>query len=168
MATGNVTQERLNQVFSYDKNTGVFIRILTIGSGRFKLGQIAGYTCKKTGYRHVGIDYRQYLEHRLAWLYVYGNWPINDIDHIDGDKLNNRLSNLRDVSVSVNIQNQRRPQSGNKSGYLGVHWDSRDKTWLSTIGLRGKKIRIGSFKTAEEASAAYITKKRELHLGSSL
>src|SRR4051812_40825019 len=103
-----VTQERLKQVLVYSPESGLFTR----------RGRVAGTTYR--GRINIFIDYRGYLAHRLAWLYVHGRWPIGDIDHIDGNASNNAISNLREVSRSVNMQNQRRARSDSRTGLLGV------------------------------------------------
>lgn len=107
------------------------------------------------------------MAHRLAWLYVYGEWPNGDIDHIDGDRLNNRIANLRDVSRRVNLENQRRPKACNKSGFLGVK-TFRDQRFQARIQVRGVQLHLGTFDTPHEAHAAYVAAKRNLHQGCTL
>jgi hypothetical protein len=103
------------------------------------------------------------MGHRAAWLYVHGKWPNGQIDHINGDRSDNRISNLRDVSHSVNQQNVHRPRRDNASGFLGV---TRQKNlWTSQVTVSGKTLHLGLFKTPEEAASAYLEAKRKHHTG---
>jgi hypothetical protein len=97
-----------------------------------------------------------------------GLWPQNDIDHRDGDKKNNRFSNLRDVTTQVNIQNQRRATKANKSGLLGAAFNRRLGKYVSGIGVAGRTVYLGVFETAIEAHEAYLKAKRQLHEGNTL
>lgn len=114
----------------------------------------------------VKIDGCKVMAHRIAWLIYFGHWPDGDIDHINGDRSDNRIINLRDVSRTINLQNRRSPQSTNATGYLGVHRDKR--RYVAQIKTPDRNIRIGTFRTPEEAHAAYINAKRELHEGNTL
>jgi hypothetical protein len=122
------------------------------------------------GYRRVWLNIdgrrRAFMAHRLAWIYAYGNWPDGDIDHINGSRDDNRLSNLRCVDRRTNSQNQRKATKQNKtSGMLGVCFDADRKCWSAWIKYGGKNHRIGRFQTVESASAAYLEAKRRLHAG---
>jgi len=114
-------------------------------------------------HRQISILGKLYCAHRLAWLYVHGKWPDRHIDHINGKPDDNRISNLRDVSVSVNMQNRTRAQSNNKSGLLGV--SKVQNGWTATIGKNKKRIHLGTFPSPELASSVYIKAKRYLHEG---
>jgi hypothetical protein len=104
-----------------------------------------------------------YLAHRLAWFYVHGNWPTKLIDHINGNKTDNRIANLRDVEGSLNNLNCHTPRRHNaESPYIGVVKPKRYKRWLAKITLHGKRVRLGCFDTAEEAQAAYLEAKKRL------
>lgn len=155
MAAAILTAERLREVLNYEPDTGVFVWKVQCGS-RGVPGQVAGCS-HSLGYRFLRVDGKAYKEHRLAWLHVYGQWPTGEVDHVDGCRDNNRISNLRDVSKSVNQQNLRGAKAHNKSGLLGV---TRRKSggWCA-------RITIGTFDTPEEAHEAYIEAKRRLHLG---
>lgn len=102
------------------------------------------------------------LAHRLAWMYVHGALPANQIDHIDGDKTNNRLSNLRACTQSQNLAN-RPPQRNSTSGLKGAYFDKRGGRWHSVIGVNGKLKRLGVFDTAEAAHAAYVAAAVEIY-----
>jgi hypothetical protein len=123
----------------------------------------------KLGYVSIGVDAKRYLAHRLAWLFVYGKWPDKHIDHIDGNTSNNRLNNLRDVSVVVNAQNRTRcnKQRRSGSGLLGAHRHF-DGSWRARIRVNGKTVHIGLYKTPQEAHEAYLAYKRIHHAGCTL
>ncbi|WP_230878255.1 HNH endonuclease signature motif containing protein [Burkholderia sp. 9779_493] len=117
----------------------------------------------------ITIDGIRMYAHRLAWFYVYGEWPSGDIDHIDGVRTNNAINNLRDVPRGVNMQNQRRARSNNRtSGLLGVTWHARRYRWCAQIQVDGKRKGIGYFDDAETAHQAYLDAKRKLHAGCSI
>jgi hypothetical protein len=156
--------DRLRQLFLYDPDTGVFVRKIGVRGG--PVGAVAGYVNTHLGYVLIGVDRRLYYGHRLAWLYAHGVWPSLTIDHINGDRADNRLSNLRDVTHLVNCQNVRKARSGTHSGRLGV-CKNRDK-WQVKIRVDGKSKNIGTYKTIDEANSAYITAKRQLHQGNTL
>jgi len=157
-----LTAERLRELLKYDRNTGVFHRRIDSGK-RWKAGEVAGSIHKHNGYGINRVDGKDYFSHRLAWLYVTGEWPSRDIDHIDGNKTNNRFANLREVSEMVNAQNQKRAHSGTHSGILGVY--PVGNRWKAMICIEKKPIYLGSFATPEEASAAYLAAKRLHHRG---
>lgn len=121
----------------------------------------------RDGYLKIHLDHQAVMGHRLAWLMVHGEWPKGQIDHIDGNKLNNAIANLRVVEPKINKQNRRAPQSNNKSGFLGV-FPERGR-WSASIGLGDKRCkRLGSFDTPEAAHSAYLSAKRRLHEGNTL
>ena len=163
MATKNLTLHRLRDVVAYDKATGVFVWRVA-ASQRASVGAEAGR--ESQGYRVIGIDGARYLAHRLAWFHVYGDWPIGQIDHINGNKSDNRIGNLRDVSRQVNNQNIRTAQRDSRSGILGVRVEGAGFT--ARLKVDGKSLHIGSFRTEDEASAAYIAAKRKHHAGCTL
>lgn len=154
---------RVRDALSYDAETGEFA--WNISTGRVRPGVRAG-VLKPSGYVLVQIDGRSHGAHRLAWLWMTGEWPKDQIDHINGNRRDNRFCNLRDVPGSVNQQNQRVAQSHNRtSRYLGVSWHSRSKKWRAAITLKGRTIEIGKYSDELEAHAAYLNKKREIHQG---
>lgn len=158
-----LTAETLRELLSYDPITGEF-RWRVTKSAQAKIGTIAG--CESHGYRQIGIFRKPYKSARLAWLYVYGEWPKHDIDHINGIRDDNRISNLRDVTRLVNCQNRRIAKSGSWAGLLGV--SKNKKRWSAKIRAGGRQICIGTFDTPEQAHEAYILAKRELHPGCTL
>lgn len=154
-----LTAERLRELLHYDPETGVFTR--RVRCGRSPAGSVAGHN-RKSGYAAVSVCNKLYLAHRLAWLYVYGHWPHKDIDHIDGNGLNNRLSNLRECVPGENHQNVA-PHKDNISGLLGVTWDKQTGRWRSRIMIERRQVNLGRFDTPEEAHAAYLAAKKNLH-----
>ncbi|MCD8514634.1 MAG: HNH endonuclease [Burkholderiaceae bacterium] len=160
-----VSVQRLRELFDYDDEAGVLYWKVSYGKA-FK-GNRAGYV-NASGYMTVGLIGEKFRVHRIVWAVVHGAWPKHVIDHIDGNKLNNRIENLRSVSASVNMQNIRKPTKANTSGYLGVYWSQRRGGWMASLSTAGKQTRWGPYKTAERASEKYLTKKREMHEGCTL
>ena len=156
-----LSQERLKKILNYDPETGAF-EWKTRTANCIHVGDVAGSN-DKYGYWQIQVDGKCCFAHRLAWLYVYGVWPENHIDHIDGVKNNNRIVNLRDVTCLVNSQNQRSAQCINTSGFLGV--SAVGKVFRARIRIDGKLKCLGTHKTPESAHEAYLVAKRELHLG---
>lgn len=147
-----ITQERLKELLHYDPETGVFTWKVRPSSHVYP-GMRAGYV-NTQGYRGIRIDKELLYEHRLAWLYVHGVMPEYEIDHDDRNRGNNALVNLRPATPKQNRENTN-IQANNKSGYRGVCFFKRDKTWHAQIHHHGKRIHIGYFKTPHEASIAY-------------
>lgn len=126
---------------------------------------------KKDGYRFVRLRRVNYAEHRLIWFFAYGAWPKQTIDHINGIKTDNRLVNLRDVSVPVNNMNRRAPRKSKINDTpLGVSFmwflkKPKTKKYRAAISVDGKDKLLGKFHTAEEAHECYLEAKRRLHEG---
>lgn len=156
-----LTKDRLKELLNYNPDTGIFTR-LTAPTNKVKIGDVSGSINKK-GYIEIKVDYKKYLAHRLAHLYMTGNFPKNQIDHIDGIKNNNAWTNLRDVTPAENSQNRRTAKKNNKSGLLGVYTNSNCSTYRSQIWINGVCKQLGSFKTKEQAHAAYLKEKRIHH-----
>lgn len=153
-----LSQSRLKSLLHYDPDTGVFIRRISTSS-RVKPGDIDG-SKNGDGYILIMVDSKRHLAHRLAWLYMHGVWPTDQIDHINGDRADNRRCNLREATRAENAQNTiARPN--NKVGYLGVTKD-RSK-YKAQIGVDGAIINIGLFATPEQAHQAYLAAKAKLH-----
>jgi hypothetical protein len=162
MANSDVTAARLREVLNYDPETGIFTWRVRLKYS-VPIGARAG-SFPANGYCMIGIDGVHYRAHRLAWLYVYGEWPKNFIDHIDGNRLNNAIANLRDVSNKMNGHNTNVPRRGNKTGLLGV-LPYKNGKFTAQIGVNGKSNHLGVFDTAEEAHATYMAAKRYVHEG---
>ena len=154
------TRDEVAQLLDYDPATGV-MRWKTARGCR-PAGAIAG-TPLQNLYLQIKVLGKMVLAHRLAWLLHYGKWPTNHIDHIDGNRQNNAIANLRDVSHAGNQHNRTKPQKNNLTGVLGVSRSGRDRKFTARIGVDGKKVRLGRFETAEQAQAAYVQAKRRLH-----
>jgi hypothetical protein len=148
-----LTQERLKQLLHYDPTTGKFTRLASTRIDR--VGKEPGSHNTK-GYVQIRLDGVLYVAHRLAWLYVNGCFPKNQLDHIDGNKSNNKLENLREATNKQNQENTPL-QVNNTSGYRGVHFERNRKglkKYSASVGHNGKQTRIGLFLTAEDAATA--------------
>ena len=146
-----LTAEYLRSVLHYSPETGIFTWKVST-SRRVKTGDIAG-SPEGHGYLQIRLQRRPHKAHRLAWLHVYGEWPKDQLDHINRNRSDNRISNLREVSNKQNGQNASKP-SNNTSGHPGVCWHKRDSKWVAKITHSYKRIHLGYFKTMEEAIAA--------------
>lgn len=156
-----LAREKLTADWNYDPETGMFTRARAAGRhGRHRAGTVAD--CRSHGYVVIRIDGKLHGAHRLAWLYHYGEWP-DVIDHINGDKADNRIINLRNVSQTENMQNIQSAPAHSKSGLLGAHRHGRSRKWQARIRINGVGMRLGSFATPEEAHAAYMAAKRQHH-----
>lgn len=151
-----ITQSRLKELVSYDSLTGIFAWNKNIKGGA-KTGEQVG-SIFNTGYVYLGLDGKSYTAHRMAWLYVYGILP-KLLDHINRDRTDNRLCNLRSASHSENGHNSNL-KSTNTSGYTGVS-KVREK-WNAYITVDRKRFNLGYFKTPEAANTAYM-KAKALH-----
>ncbi len=158
----NITAETFRALLDYDPESGIFR--WRVNRGGIQMGAVAG-TVSEKGYILILINGTKFRAHRLAWLYVYGAWPQDQIDHLNGDKRDNRIVNLRDVSQSVNLQNQTRARRDSTSGFLGVSWHKRKKHWEAKIKVNKRNHFLGYFDTAEAAHAAYLAAQMKLHPG---
>lgn len=157
---------RMRELFVYEPATGLFRYRIDVRGGRnsaflkAKAGELAGgiggagYWCLSAGGRRVGA-------HRVAWLLMTGDWPVSDIDHVNGVRTDNRWSNLRLATRSENMQNLKAPHKDNETGFLGVE-RKRDR-FAARISIEGKRMYLGVFTTPQEAHVAYINAKRRLH-----
>lgn len=164
MALPLLTYEEVSALVNYDPLTGEFTS--TVTKRGHQRGNSTGYE-NACGYRRVKLAGKYYQAHRVAWLMVYKTWP-NIIDHIDGNRSNNRIANLRDVCVRVNNQNWHGAQDNNVSGVLGVT-EKKNGKYVARINttLAGHVINLslGVYGTSEEAHAVYLDAKRLLHVG---
>ncbi len=145
-----LTLELARAALNYDPETGEFIRV---GGRSDYVGRVAG-TTHASGYRFVQVNRKLYLGHRLAWFMTYGVFPEKHIDHINGDKLDNRISNLRLATRSQNLGN-RGVQKNNTSGAAGVSWQKSVGRWQAKIMHEGRDRYLGTFDRVEDAKAAY-------------
>ena len=154
-----LTQEVVKSLFTYSPDTGE-LRNKVKRAQRSKIGDSPGYI-NHDGYLRIQIKGKNYMAHRIIWLYVYGEWPINQLDHINGIPSDNRISNLRPATNSENRQNLHRAHKNNKSGFLGVgkNWNK----WKACIKINNKLIYLGSYKTPQEAHKVYMEAKRRIH-----
>lgn len=153
---------RVREAFTYDHKTGDLK--WAIDRQKCGLGSIAG-SFTATGYREVTLDGRHYKCHRVVWFLVTGEWPKHQIDHLNGNRADNRFENLRDATPSTNTENYRVARRNNATGFLGVHRKKRGGMYAASIMAQGRRIHIGCFTTPEEAHAAYVEAKRQLHPG---
>lgn len=153
-----ITQDLVKELLDYRE--GKLYWRVNRGKNKIK-GKEAGGRTNKLGYARVGINNCVYQSHRVIWLWHYGQWPENKIDHIDQDKLNNRIENLRDVTQAENTKNQR-ITTRNNSGYIGVSWSRENKKWNAYIKLNKKKIHLGYFINKEDAASIAYAARHQL------
>ena len=163
MALCSLSAEELRNLVNYDPSTGIFTS--RVRRGKITIGARLGTwrTWRGHGVFVFAIGGEEYRAHRLAWLYVNGEWPTEDIDHIDGDPSNNRISNLRQATDSQNLANARKPVT-NTSGRKGVSWHSKGQKWQAHIRIEGKSKYLGLFDDLDAAHAAYAS-AATLHRG---
>jgi len=143
--------DRLRELLIYNPETGKWL--WKVRRNRMPLGSKAG-TISGDGYINISVDGLVYRAHRLAWLYMTGEWPSRQIDHEDTNRSNCKWNNLRISNQSQNIANSRR-RSNNSSGYKGVSWNKRLSKWKAYIMKDGKNYNLGFFDHAIDASIAY-------------
>lgn len=146
-----LTISRIDELFMYLPETGEFLRRLWCG-GTARVGTLAGST-NSLGYKRLCIDGSKYYAHRLVWFYEYGEWPVEQIDHINHNPSDNRIENLRCVGNAQNSRNCRLAKN-NTSGITGVAWVSDRNKWRAQIMVDRKGLFLGNFNTKEEAIAA--------------
>jgi hypothetical protein len=163
----SLTAEVLRSLLDYNESTGEFTR--KVDRRRWKAGQKVGHSLKH-GYSVIGLNYCTYHAHRLAWLYAHGEWPPGMLDHINGDRTDNRICNLRLATPATNSQNQRRARSDNKSsGVLGVsQHPTSGRRFRAKLHYKGCTLHLGMYDSPEEAHDVYVKVKRALHEGCTL
>ncbi len=157
----DLTVSELKYYLTYDPETGLFYWNEKAAYNTV-VGSVAGSLNSK-GYLTVTICYKSYLLHRLAWLYMTGEWPEDEIDHDDTDTQNNKWKNLREATRYENTRNSK-IRITNKSGLKGVHWDKRKNKFVSQIMANRKKIHLGYFSDKEEAHKAYCEASTKFHM----
>lgn len=148
-----LTANRARDIFEYNPETGIFIKKIE----SIEVGSITEY-----GYMRISVDGKHYLLHRIAWLIMTGDWPTDQIDHINGNRSDNRWINLRQADNKENSRNQSL-RSTNKSGVVGVNWIQKLNKWRAQITVDGKPIHLGVFSEISDAKDA--RKKAEKNFG---
>jgi hypothetical protein len=161
-----IPHRELLEILDYDIQTGVFTWKKCF-SNRAPVGSVAGKP-NSSGYGLICINGAKYPAHKLAIYWYSGIFPFEDVDHKDGDRGNNRVGNLRAAGALFNAQNRRNPSKNNRSGFLGISRCKATGRWQARILANGVKHYIGRFDTPEEAHAAYLNAKRQLHQGNTL
>jgi hypothetical protein len=155
-----ISPENVRELFDYDVCTG-FLNWKVKPAKCIVVGDRAGIFKKRHGYRHLRYKYKDFLEHRVIWLWCNGSWPEHQIDHINGNRTDNRISNLRQAT---NAQNGWNAISKKKNGGLkGAYFKKQTNRWQSTIRHNGSVHYLGCFLTEEEAHAAYAQAATRLH-----
>ena len=145
-----ITQKELKELLHYTPETGVFTRIKATQS--IRVGDVAG-TIMQIGYVMLRVKGNKYLAHRLAWLYMYGYFPSNQIDHRNHIRDDNRIVNLREVTCAENHRNRSKSKF-NLSGVTGVRWRKQNSKWLASVKVNGKQKHLGYFDDKFEAICA--------------
>lgn len=154
-----ITLEELKEKHRYSRMAGVFEK--RVGSKRKGYKWVlVGHVLDKSGYQVISVNGRSYLAHRLAWFYVHGEWPEMGIDHIDGDRLNNAIANLRLATPAQNSHNSQTPVH-NKSGVKGVSFSGG--RWTAQVAVNRRPVFMRSFKTKEEAEEAVRAAREKAH-----
>ena len=157
-----ITQELLKKLFLYGPETGHFIRLISTSS-RARKGNIAGYL-SSDGYWMITVNGMPQHAHRLAWVYTFGRTPVNEIDHINHNRTDNRIENLREATRTMNERN-RTMSKNNTSGHNGIYRPAGRKKWEVQLWINGKKFRGGYFYNIDEAIKARdkLYKKHSFH-----
>lgn len=151
-----LTHEQVKAALTYNPETGKFYWLESSVRGRPK--GVAG-TSHSTGYEQIRLNGKSYLAHRLAWFYMYGTWPTYEVDHINGDRADNRIANLREVTHRQNAMNRIEHRLGKLPG---AYKDRRWGRWQARIKIANTTRSLGTYDTAEEAHAAYLQAVKEL------
>jgi len=144
------TFEELSKYFSYDAESGIVTN--RIGRGMVVRGAVSG-SVGNNGYLVTGFNYQRFLTHRLAWILHYGEWPKDEIDHINHNVSDNRIDNLRVVTRSEQNRNATLSKN-NKSGAVGVSFNNKSRKWIASIGDQGTSVHVGSFPSFQLAKEA--------------
>jgi hypothetical protein len=143
-----ITASELKELVIYSSETGEFVSRVD-RSSRARAGRKIG-TILPNGYVHIMINGRFYKGHRLAWLYMTGEWPAEQIDHVNGERSDNRWSNLRHCSASQNSFNRKKYRN-NSTSVTGVYWHKRSQRWTASIDVSRKRISLGYFDSIDDA-----------------
>lgn len=156
-----LTHARLLDALRYEPSTGEF-RWLYQSSTWINVGDLAGCV-HSLGYVVIGVDNETFRAHRLAWFYVHGEWPSKSLDHINGDRADNRICNLRLASAAENNQNRRGAPKNSLTGVLGVRRNTNGAGFTARISVDRARLYLGTFPTEQEAYDAYLAAKRTHH-----
>ena len=154
-----ITQEYLKEILTYNKEAGIFTWKVN-HTQKIRIGNIAGTLNKN--YILIQINKKKYSAHRLAWLYEYGNFPKHNIDHIDGNPSNNKISNLREANQSQNGMNKKLHKNNN-SGIKGVGWHKASKKWRARITINRIQHNLGLFDDKELAELVVMEARNKYH-----
>ena len=159
-ANDDITLSRIRDALHYNPETGALTWVKPSGR-RVRPGTEAGND-RPDGYREVRVCGQRFLVHRLIWLMHYGVMPVDQIDHINGNRSDNRICNLREADVSRNSMNSKR-RSDNSSGIKGVSFDKSRSKWAAYININGRRKAIGRFDSKKLAGATVSAYRKELH-----
>lgn len=151
----------LKEYLNYDSKTGnITWKKERVGRGRnaARVGKKVGHLTTR-GYVQIIFNNKQYKAHRVAWFLYYGKWPKNQIDHINGNKSDNRIKNIRDVT---NVENCRNKEKHRRGHLLGTTFCKKSKKWVAQITIKGRGINLGNFKTKLAAHKKYKQEADEL------
>lgn len=154
-----ITQTELKKILNYDPKTGVFT---WSKNAKRNKGKIAGTTLRDS-YIRIKITEVQYMAHRLAWLYMTGNWPKNLIDHINLDRSDNKFANLREANHMQNSHNRLGKKKRGKVKYKGVYEHVKYNKYVAEIMHKGTRMYLGIFDTQEKARDAYVEASQKYH-----
>jgi hypothetical protein len=157
-ARNDLTASYVRRILNYDPRTGI-LRWKQAVARRVKIGQIAGWVDRPKGHVKISIKHKNYLAHRIIWLWMTGRWPLNEIDHENNRRADNRWTNLREATTSQNCQNRKR-SAANTSGYKGACY-VRGK-WHAQIKINGITKHLGVFDSPLAARRVYCAKARQL------
>lgn len=163
MKFSSISIDRLRELLSYDPTNGEF-RWRKNLKGTARLGALAGGK-NHADYRRVRLDGVDLLLHRCAWAFHHNEWPTHILDHINGDRSDNRICNLRLSNNVQNMQNRRLSTSHNATHLLGAHKTRNPAKFRAKITVDGRQIVLGVFDTAIEAHQVYVEAKRVMHPG---
>lgn len=156
----DLTRQQLLDALTYDPDSGQFFWRDRPGARPVKSGAVAG--CSAGTKIIIGLNGKLYAAHRLAWLYMTGNWPVALVDHVNGDPYDNRWSNLRGATQSENLRNRSKTRA-NTSGFKGVSLCKDTGRYAARIRCNYRTKYLGRYATPEEAHAAYLAAAAEMH-----
>jgi hypothetical protein len=157
----DITLQQLKQVLRYDPTLGIFQWLPTANVKGISAGSRAGSIETRSGYRRIKLNGKMYTEHRLVWFYVHGVWPTGVIDHINHDRSDNRIQNLRDVTHKENMLNKK-ALTTSITGHQGIWFNQKTSRYVAEITKDGKKVYQKSFTTANLAIEAREAKLKQL------